>query len=144
MCGNHTPGVDSSGDAVAVSTDKRAVLGVTPGPGAGLWTESPLGDLLKDGIIDPAKVVRTALQNAASVAGLLLTNEAAVADRPRRSTRCPPMPAMPDYGISRGSGTRLIHRGFAERLAKLRISFSLSGSAFRSARCCGPRRSTPG
>ena len=39
-------------------------------------------DLLKAGIIDPTKVVRTALQNAASVAGLLLTTEAAVADKP--------------------------------------------------------------
>jgi chaperonin GroEL len=39
-------------------------------------------DLLKAGIIDPTKVVRTALQNAASVAGLLLTTEALVADKP--------------------------------------------------------------
>jgi chaperonin GroEL len=39
-------------------------------------------DLLKAGIIDPTKVVRTALQNAASVAGLLLTTEAAIADEP--------------------------------------------------------------
>ena len=41
-------------------------------------------DMFKDGVIDPAKVVRTALQDAASVAGLLITTEAAVADAPKR------------------------------------------------------------
>src|SRR4029453_12505395 len=40
------------------------------------------GDLVKAGVIDPTKVVRTALQNAASVAGLLLTTEAMIAERP--------------------------------------------------------------
>ncbi|MDZ4694101.1 MAG: chaperonin GroEL, partial [Deltaproteobacteria bacterium] len=40
-------------------------------------------DLVKAGVIDPAKVVRTALQNAASVAGLMLTTEALIADRPK-------------------------------------------------------------
>ena len=40
-------------------------------------------DLLADGVIDPAKVVRSALQNAASVAGLLLTTEALVAEKPK-------------------------------------------------------------
>jgi chaperonin GroEL len=40
------------------------------------------GDLIKEGIIDPTKVVRTALQNAASVAGLMLTTEAAVSEKP--------------------------------------------------------------
>ncbi len=41
------------------------------------------GDLVKDGVIDPTKVVRTALQNAASVSGLLLTTHARIADRPK-------------------------------------------------------------
>jgi chaperonin GroEL len=41
-------------------------------------------DLLKAGVIDPAKVVRTALQNAASVAGLLLTTEALIAEKPKK------------------------------------------------------------
>ena len=41
------------------------------------------GDLIADGVIDPAKVVRSALQNAASVAGLLLTTEALVAEKPK-------------------------------------------------------------
>jgi chaperonin GroEL len=42
------------------------------------------GDMLDKGIIDPAKVVRTALQDAASIAGLLITTEAAVAEAPRK------------------------------------------------------------
>ena len=41
-------------------------------------------DLLKAGVIDPAKVTRSALQNAASIAGLLLTTEALVADKPEK------------------------------------------------------------
>ena len=47
-------------------------------------------DLVKAGIIDPTKVVRSALQNAASVAGLLVTTEAMVAERPEKKD--PPMP----------------------------------------------------
>jgi len=49
-------------------------------------------DMVKAGIIDPTKVVRTALQNAASVASLLLTTEAMVAERPKEKERMPPMP----------------------------------------------------
>jgi chaperonin GroEL len=41
------------------------------------------GDLMEQGVIDPVKVVRTALENAASVAGLMLTTEALIAERPR-------------------------------------------------------------
>ncbi len=47
-------------------------------------------DMIKAGIIDPAKVTRSALQNAASIAGLFLTTEAVVADKPEKSA-----PAMP-------------------------------------------------
>jgi chaperonin GroEL len=43
------------------------------------------GDLVQMGVIDPAKVVRTALQDAASVAGIMITTEAAVADAPKKS-----------------------------------------------------------
>jgi chaperonin GroEL len=53
-------------------------------------------DLLKAGIIDPTKVVRTALQNAASVAGLLLTTEAMVAEKPEEKKPTPPMPSHDD------------------------------------------------
>src|SRR3989440_582127 len=49
-------------------------------------------DLVEAGIIDPAKVVRAALQDAASVAGLLVTTEAMVAEAPKRQTPPPPMP----------------------------------------------------
>jgi chaperonin GroEL len=42
------------------------------------------GDMMKFGIVDPAKVTRTALQNAASIGGLILTTEAVIADRPER------------------------------------------------------------
>ena len=49
-------------------------------------------DLMKAGIVDPTKVVRTALQNASSVAGLLLTTEAMVAEKPEEKGAMPPMP----------------------------------------------------
>jgi chaperonin GroEL len=51
------------------------------------------GNLVKQGVIDPAKVVRTALQDAASVAGLLITTEAMVAEKPKKKA-----PAMPQGG----------------------------------------------
>jgi len=53
------------------------------------------GDMFKKGIIDPAKVVRTALQDAASVAGLLITTEAMIADLPKKESA----PAMPAGGM---------------------------------------------
>ncbi|MGO7958541.1 chaperonin GroEL [Rhizobium leguminosarum] len=52
------------------------------------------GDLYAQGVIDPAKVVRTALQDAASIAGLLVTTEAMIAEKPRKDAP-PPMPAGP-------------------------------------------------
>jgi chaperonin GroEL len=56
-------------------------------------------DLVKAGIIDPTKVVRTALQNAASIAGLMLTTDAAVTDAPEsKKAGMPPMPGGDDYG----------------------------------------------
>ena len=54
------------------------------------------GDLYKLGIIDPTKVVRAALQGAASVAGLLITTEAMVAEKPKKES---PAPAMPGGGM---------------------------------------------
>jgi chaperonin GroEL len=54
-------------------------------------------DLAAAGIIDPTKVVRTALQNAASIAGLLLTTEAAVTDAPEPKKNSPPMHGGDDY-----------------------------------------------
>nr|WP_314438069.1 chaperonin GroEL [uncultured Brevundimonas sp.] len=58
------------------------------------------GDLVQMGVIDPAKVVRTALQDAASVAGILITTEAAVADAPKKSGGA----AAPDMGGMGGMG----------------------------------------
>jgi chaperonin GroEL len=57
------------------------------------------GDLVKMGVIDPTKVTRTALQHAASIAGLLITTEAMVADIPEPAT-----PAAPDMGGMGGMG----------------------------------------
>ena len=54
------------------------------------------GDLYQEGVIDPVKVVRTALQDAASVAGLLVTTEAMVAEKPKKE---PAVPAMPAGGM---------------------------------------------
>ena len=59
------------------------------------------GDLVKMGILDPTKVVRCALQNAASIAGLLVTTEASVAEKPKKDEG-PPMPpggGMGDMGM---------------------------------------------
>ncbi len=58
-------------------------------------------DLIKAGVIDPTKVVRSALQNAASVAGLLITTEAMVADKDEPKSA---MPAGPDMGGMGGMG----------------------------------------
>ena len=51
-------------------------------------------DMIKAGIIDPTLVTRTAVQNAASIAGLLLTTEATVSEKPEPPSSSP-MPAMP-------------------------------------------------
>jgi chaperonin GroEL len=58
--------------------------------------EGQYGELVSKGIIDPTKVVRTALQDAASIAGLLMTTEAMVAEKPKKET--PAMPGMPPGG----------------------------------------------
>jgi chaperonin GroEL len=60
--------------------------------------ENGFKDLIKAGIIDPTKVVRVALQDAASVAGLLITTEAMVAEKPEKK------PAMPGGGAPGGMG----------------------------------------
>jgi chaperonin GroEL len=69
-------------------------------------------DLVEAGVIDPVKVVRTALENAASVAALLITTEAAIAEKPKKKTAAPPMPpggmggmgGMPGMGGMDGMG----------------------------------------
>ena len=52
---------------------------------ASTLSPAELEDLVKAGIIDPAKVTRSALQNAASIAALLLTTEALIADKPEKA-----------------------------------------------------------
>ncbi len=67
----------------------------TLGPGEGLNAATgDYGDLFKAGVVDAAKVTRSALQNAASIAALFLTTEAIVADKPEKEKA----PAMPDAG----------------------------------------------
>jgi chaperonin GroEL len=54
-------------------------------------------DMFEAGIVDPAKVTRSALQNAASIAGLLLTTECLIVDLPEKKAAAPAMPGMDDY-----------------------------------------------
>jgi chaperonin GroEL len=69
------------------------VRGLDPGQGLNATTGEYV-DMFKAGIVDPAKVVRSALQNATSIAGLFLTTEAVVADKPEKEKA----PAMPGGG----------------------------------------------
>jgi chaperonin GroEL len=62
------------------------------------------GDMFKYGVIDPAKVVRTAMEDASSVAGLLITTEAMVADKPEKPGAGGGAPGMPDMGGMGGMG----------------------------------------
>ena len=55
------------------------------------------GNLLQQGVIDPTKVTRTALENAASVAGLLLTTEAVVAEKPEKEKAQTPSPGDMEF-----------------------------------------------
>ena len=55
------------------------------------------GDMVTRGIIDPLKVTRTALENASSIANMILTTEALVTDIPEKGSGMPPMPPMPEY-----------------------------------------------
>jgi chaperonin GroEL len=68
------------------------------------------GDLVGQGVIDPTKVVRNALQGAASIAGLLITTEAMIAERPKKDAGHAPMPGGGmggmDYQALRSQGLR--------------------------------------
>jgi len=55
-------------------------------------------DMIKAGVIDPTKVARTALENAASIGGLLLTTEAVIADKPEEKKAAAGMPPGGGYG----------------------------------------------
>ena len=56
-------------------------------------------DLVEAGIIDPKKVTRSALENASSIAGIFLTTEAAIADKPKKEESAPAMPPMGGGGM---------------------------------------------
>jgi len=73
----------------------EAVRKLDPGSGFDA-AKGEYGDLFAAGIIDPAKVTRSALENAASVAGLLLTTETVITDLPEKEKA---MPAMPPGGM---------------------------------------------
>jgi len=62
------------------------------------------GDMIAMGILDPTKVTRTALQNAASVAGLIITTEAMVAELPKKDDKGGAVPGMDDMGGMGGMG----------------------------------------
>ena len=81
-------GVESSIVVGKLLAEKNAAIGFNA------QTEE-YGDMFKAGVIDPAKVVRSALQNAASVAGLIITTEASIAEAPKKD-KAPAMPAGAD------------------------------------------------
>ncbi|PWV95548.1 chaperonin GroEL [Paenibacillus cellulosilyticus] len=80
--------------SVIVERLKNEKIGVGYNAASGEWV-----NMFEAGIVDPAKVTRSALQNAASVAAMFLTTEAVVADKPE-----PAKPAMPDMGGMGGMG----------------------------------------
>ena len=89
--------VSNSGGEASVVLAKVADKAGTQGFNA---QTDKYGDMIEMGILDPTKVVRTALQNAASIAGLLITTEASVAESPKDETP----PAMPPGGGMDGMG----------------------------------------
>jgi chaperonin GroEL len=82
---------------VNAGIDGSIVVGKLTDQGDANWgfdaQRGEYGDLVQAGVIDPAKVVRIALQDAASVAGLLITTEAMVAEKPEKKPAAPAMPA---------------------------------------------------
>ena len=84
--------VDNAGDEASVVLDK-----VRQGDGNFGYSAATgeYGDMIEMGILDPAKVTRTALQAAGSVAGLMITTEVMIAESPKDDA---PAPAMPDMG----------------------------------------------
>ncbi|MFK7731694.1 MAG: chaperonin GroEL [Pseudomonadales bacterium] len=90
--------VTNSGDEASVVLDK--VKQATGNTGYNAAT-GEYGDMIEMGILDPAKVTRTALQAAGSVAGLMITTEAMITDKPADAAAAP---AMPDMGGMGGMG----------------------------------------
>ncbi|MCY9592040.1 chaperonin GroEL [Paenibacillus chitinolyticus] len=80
--------------SVIVERLKKETIGIGYNAASGEWV-----NMIEAGIVDPAKVTRSALQNAASVAAMFLTTEAVIADKPEKDK-----PAMPDMGGMGGMG----------------------------------------
>jgi len=80
--------------SVVVERLKKEAIGIGYNAASGEWV-----NMIEAGIVDPAKVTRSALQNAASVAAMFLTTEAVIADKPEKDK-----PAMPDMGGMGGMG----------------------------------------
>jgi chaperonin GroEL len=80
--------------SVIVERLKKEAIGIGYNAATGEWV-----NMFEQGIVDPAKVTRSALQNAASVAAMFLTTEAVIADKPEENK-----PAMPDMGGMGGMG----------------------------------------
>jgi chaperonin GroEL len=84
-------------DGAVVVQDVRRLQKEQNNPNIGFEVMSEeYGDMLEKGIIDPAKVVRSALENAASIAAMILTTEALITDLPEKASPMP-MPQMPEY-----------------------------------------------
>ena len=89
--------VSNAGDEPSVVVNKVAGESGNFGYNA---ASGEYGDMIGMGILDPTKVTRSALQNAASIAGLMITTEAMVAELPKEEAA----PAMPDMGGMGGMG----------------------------------------
>jgi chaperonin GroEL len=93
--------VSNAGDEASVVLSKVAGQSGNYGYDAGT---GEYGDMVDLGILDPTKVTRTALQNAASVAGLMITTEAMVAEEPKKDEPMPAGGGMGDMGGMGGMG----------------------------------------
>ncbi len=92
---------NNAGHEGSVVVNKVRDLPVTEGFNA---QDEKYQDMVKAGIIDPTKVVRSALQNAASIAGLMLTTEAMISDVPEEDAKAPSMPDGGMGGMGGGMG----------------------------------------
>ena len=84
-------GIEGAVAVQQIESSRRASIGLNAATGE-------FEDLVKAGVIDPAKVTRAALQNAASIAGLLLTTECLIADKPEEAGAAMGGGGMPDMG----------------------------------------------
>ena len=87
--------------------------------------------MLKAGIIDPAKVTRSALQNAASIAALFLTTEAVVADKPEKTPAAPAGARWRGHGLLSPSRRKATERPGSSRSGPFRVTESRPASLYR-------------